>query len=393
MFANLIFWLSLLVSLGIGFAYFRDLGDVIQMFVKVKRDNMIRFIRHEKKIVAVGLSAAALMVITHVVFQAGSAWVFWPALLLLVVFYVFPPVWVHLGLRNQQKTAKYVSVAEAARVIAPASPVVVIENNGKARAHPDGEIMRPHLTGNDDGLDGEDVVMTYCAVANLGIGYTPEIQGEKLELQVLAQHGNNLILRDKATNEPIQHIFGRRERDAGHGGPGMKAWPTFRMSFRGFQLAYPDGEVFLNEPSHNPLLKLLDLVTETMFASGIAAQHKYEAPVMDNMTHSDDRLPNKTYVWGVNEGEDAVCFTREFLVKHGNLVNSQVGGRHIVVAYDPLFESIGVYDNPTGTPITEIDFYGKSDQGQLQRVDMLKAGLFWHVWVEFFPQTDLNRTL
>jgi len=32
-----------------------------------------------------------------------------------------------------------------------------------------------------------------------------------------------------------------------------------------------------------------------------------------------------------------------------------------------------------------------SDQGQLKRVETLKSGMFWHVWVEFFQHTDINR--
>jgi hypothetical protein len=42
-------------------------------------------------------------------------------------------------------------------------------------------------------------------------------------------------------------------------------------------------------------------------------------------------------------------------------------------------------------PITQIDFFGNSDQGQLKRVETLKSGMFWHVWVEFFQYTDINR--
>jgi hypothetical protein len=42
--------------------------------------------------------------------------------------------------------------------------------------------LRPHLAGNEEGLNGENVVMTYCAMANLGIGYTPEIEGKKVDL-------------------------------------------------------------------------------------------------------------------------------------------------------------------------------------------------------------------
>ena len=165
------------------------------------------------------------------------------------------------------------------------------------------------------------------------------------------------------------------------------------MTFRGCEKAFPEGTVFLNKPSSNPVLRLFDMLTETVFSAGIARHHREAAPVMDNMTHFDDRLPNKTYVWGVNSGEDAVCFTQDFVIEHGNLVNSAVGGRAIVVAWDPIFESMGVYYNDTGASVADIDFFGNSEKGKLPRVENLKAGLFWHVWAEFFPHTDINRTV
>ena len=390
MIGNIFFWIGLAVATIVGVAYFRDLGDVSQMILRVKRENMIRFIRHEYHLLAIGIGGIVLMVATHLGLDAGPPWLFWTSLIVLAVLYVFPYVWVHVGLRNQMNTAKFYSIAEAQPYVSPSSTVLVLEKNGVARAHPDHELLRPHLAGDTEGLDGENVVMTYCAMANLGIGYTPEIEGEKLDLEVLAQHGNNLILRDNITREPIQHIYGFRERD-GQKGSAMKPWPTFRMSFRGFQKAYPHGKVFLNKPSANPLLRLLDLVIETAFSLGIARQHREEQPIMNNMTHTDKRLPNKTYVWGVNIGDDAVCYTQDYLVENGNLINAEIGGRKIVVAWDPIYESIGAYYKKTDASIKKIDFFGNSDQGQLPRVETLKSGMFWHVWAEFFQHTDINR--
>jgi len=387
---NILFLIGLIVAIGVGFAYFRDLGDISQMFIRVKRKHMIRFIRNEYRLLAVGLGAAALMVLAYFALDAGTKWLFWPGLLLVGVLYGFPWVYVHLGLRNQMSTAKYYSIDEAKELISPSNSVVVIEKDGVARAHPDSQILRPHLAGNDEGLNGENVVMTYCAMANLGIGYTPEIEGKKVDLEVLAQHGNNLILRDNTTGEPIQHIYGYREKD-GKTGPAMKPWPTFRMSFRGFQKAYPEGTVFLNKPPSNPLLRLFDMAMDTAFTSGIVRQHNEAKPLMNNMTHHDDRLPNKTYVWGVNIGEDAVCYTDDFIGQNNGLINATIGGRDIVVAYNPKYESVGAWYNDSGVPVTQIDFFGNSDQGQLKRVETLKSGMFWHVWVEFFQHTGINR--
>lgn len=390
MIGNLLFWPGLIVAAAIGFAYFRDLGDVSQMILRVKRENMIWFIRNEYRLLAIGAGAAAIMAAAHFGLGAGPTWLFWTAILVLAILYGFPYVWVHLGLRNQMNSAEFYSIEEAERYVNPSSSVLVIEKNGVARAHPDHELLRPHLAGNDEGLDGENVVMTYCAMANLGIGYTPEIEGKELDLEVLAQHGNNLILRDNNTGEPIQHIYGFRERD-GKTGPAMRPWSTFRMSFRGFQKAYPGGKVFLNRPSRNLFLRVFDMVTGMVFSMGIERQHREERPVMDNMTYEDKRLPNKTYVWGVNIGDDAVCFTQDFLVENGNLINTEIGGRKIVMAWDPIYESVGAYYNTSDAPVTKIDFFGNSDLGKLPRVETLKPGMFWHVWVEFFQNTDINR--
>ena len=43
-----------------------------------------------------------------------------------------------------------------------------------------------------------------------------------------------------------------------------------------------------------------------VFSLGINQQHREEKPVMDNMSNFDSRLPNKTYVWGIDIGDDAV---------------------------------------------------------------------------------------
>ena len=403
MFWDIVFWLGTAISLAIGFIYFRDLGDVSQMLIKVKRKNMIRFIRNEYRLLAIGLGALLLTTVAHFSFGAGARGFWWAAILLSVVLYGFPYIWVHVGLRNQKDSARYYSIKEAKEYVSPSHQVIVIENNGVARAHPQAQLLRPHLAGNDEGLDGENVIMTYCAMANLGVGYTPEVEGEKLDLQVLAQHGNNLILRDNKTGEPIQQIYGFREADAipqeGTDGAAcplrpslaMRPWPTFRMTFRAFQKAYPEGTVFVNKAPSNPFLYLFDMALEMLFSSSIDRQHRENKPVMDNMTHYDDRMPNKTYVWGVNFGDDAVCWTDDFIVEQGNIVNAEVGGHHLVIAWDPRYESLGAWYNDTGKPVTEIDFFGNTPAGRLKRVEVLRPGLFWHVWAEFFPHTDINR--
>ncbi|MEM1312993.1 MAG: DUF3179 domain-containing (seleno)protein [Pseudomonadota bacterium] len=387
----LVFWAAFAVFAGIGFVYFRDLGDVSQMVLRVKRENMLRFIRAEKRLLTIGGAAGGAALILNLLTGAGPGWAVWLGLILAAAFYGFPRVWVHLGLRNQQRTARYVPIEEARKWVNPSASVLVIENDGAARAHPDYELSRPHLAGSPEGLAGENVVMTYCGMANLGLAYIPEIDGAPVDLEVLAQHGNNLVLRDNATGEPIQQICGWRERD-GPDGPRMRLWPTFRMSFSGFQRAYPEGEVFLNRPAGNLLLRLLDMGLDALFSVSLARHHRESRPVMDNMSRYDDRLPNKTYVWGATVGDAAACWTRDFVAERG-VVNAELGGRRLVLAYDPLLDSLGAWWLPGEAPATRVDFRGESDQGPLQRVETLRPGMFWHVWFEFNPQTEVNPIL
>ena len=57
----------------------------------------------------------------------------------------------------------------------------------------------------------------------------------------------------------------------------------------------------------------------------------------------------------------------------------------------PKYESVVAWYNEFGVTITKIDFFDNSDQGQIKRVETLKSGMFWHVWVEFFQHTDIHR--
>jgi hypothetical protein len=94
----------------------------------------------------------------------------------------------------------------------------------------------------------------------------------------------------------------------------------------------------------------------------------------------------------VNIRSDATCWTDDFVVANGNVVNAVVGGQPLVAAWDPIYESLNVWINDSGEPVTEVDFFGVTPTGKLLRSPDVKPGLFWHVWAEFFPSTDINRT-
>lgn len=106
---DIVFWVGFAVSGVLGFHYFRELGDISQMFFRIKRHNLVRVIRHEYKLVTAGCGAAALMAYAHLHQGSGSSWVFWIGVGMFLLFYAFTYVWLHVGMRNVSRTAHDVS--------------------------------------------------------------------------------------------------------------------------------------------------------------------------------------------------------------------------------------------------------------------------------------------
>ena len=222
---ELFFWAGLATALWFSWLLFRDLGDVPQLVIPIPRERAIRswYRRHPYALLAVTGLAAALLTqllsdLTHTtaLWSAGGV-----AIILWFSGYIHP----HIMMRPQQNKATFVSVSEARKRLRPDTCMVVIEHNGVARAHAECEIFRPHVVGTPDGLGGENVVMTYCAMSNLGMALKPEVDGKPLDLAPVIQLENNLILCDRNTGEPVQQIHHRRESDRSSGSA-MQEWPS-----------------------------------------------------------------------------------------------------------------------------------------------------------------------
>jgi len=203
-------WVALIAATTVSFIYFRDLGDITQAFLTVRRKGMIFAIRHERLMISVGLVGTIITILTVAKYDAGFKFLAYGLGVINIFSVGFPYVWLYFGLRNQQDHAKYYSIVEAKDYLRSDESVIVLENKGETRAHSDYFIKRPHLAGSPEGLGGENINMTYCCMIHLGHGYKPEIDGEKLDLEMVAQHGNNLIMRDKNTGEPVQQMYGTR---------------------------------------------------------------------------------------------------------------------------------------------------------------------------------------
>ena len=396
------FWSSMLIALAIASLIFKDLADISQWVVQSSRETTMAVWYNR---VPLAITSLLFAIIASVVWFRTRVGVgpkgFIALMLVFVAFWVSGIVNPHIMMRPRQEDAVWVGTEEAKKYVKSDESVIVYEIDGISRAHADLQVLRPHVAGGES-VNGKNVVMTYCGLTNLGMAYVPEIDGQKLELAPMTQLENNLVMFDANSGEPIQQLWGQTEADVVAGiDRGMQEYPTFRMPFEKFAMAYPEGEVFINDylvedmrPKfwQNPLLFSYDRVMEVIFNTAIDFQRKYEAPVFPTIEHRDDRLPTKELIWGFDINHDYVAYTQDFVMDNGNLINASVGGEDIVIAWDEDYQSLGIYFNFTGEPIQDIDFFGRTESGlRLPRVETVKAGAYWLVWTNFFPQTDLNR--
>ncbi len=409
---KLTFWLAMLLAQGTAFLIFKDLADISQWVIQSSRE-FTMMVWYNRQLIT-GIAIVAL-IIALLVWRTQKDVCPKPLLGFLLFFFALNiysgMVNPKLMFRAQQHEAKFVSVDEAAGYMqgslrnAHFGPdsyasvddinVIVLETDHGAYAYSDYYLLQPHVVKGDT-IDGEEVIMTYCGLTNLAIAYSPVINGQELDLTVMTQLKNNLVLFDRTSGEPIQQILGTAERDPQK--RKMKEWPTIRMPFSSFREIYPEGKVFINEIpefSKNPVLALWDrLIRHAMMVPGVGLNWiDNEKPAFPTIEFKDKRLPMKEFVYAISVGNDSVAYTKEFIRRHGNTINVAIGGKPIVVDYDPELDALTAFFNTDGAqPVRDVDVLGTTDDGRkLKRVNTLKSMMFWFIFAEFYPETDVNR--
>ena len=406
-----IFWATMLVAQVTAFIIFKDLADISQWVVQSTREFTMGVWYNRHLIGGVGILSLAISIFLWLK-NRELCGKFLMALLVFAFIFNFysgmiNPKWMF---RAQQHEAMFVPVDEAEQHMeksldwAHFGPdsyesvddinVVVLETDNGAYAYSDYYLLQPHVVKGDT-IDGEEVIMTYCGLTNLGIAYSPVINDRELDLTVMTQLKNNLVMFDKNSGEAIQQIWGTQERDESK--QAMKEYATIRMPMSSFKALYPDGKVFINEIAgfgENPFLAAWDrLVRHVMMYWGVGLNWvDNEKPAFPTIEYKDKRLPMKELVYTVSLDGDHVAYSKDFVMQQGGPINTTIGGESVVVDYDSEFDVVTAFFNNTGAPVPEVDIFGMTPTGeQLERVNTLKSRLFWFIFAEFFPDTDVNR--
>lgn len=373
--------LGLLVA-ALGFVV---LADLTQLLFQVPREVTMITFSVRVALMVIGLAAMTcgyLIARRHGHFgRRARRWALGAFIVMFVFGYLNAP---YLMFRSDHQGARFVGI-EAIRN-APNVPITddvevfVVEINGDARAYPLDWIIQPHIAGDEIG--GEKVALTYCSLSHLGMAVTPELEGRELDLRVMTQLKNNLVMYDTHTDRPIQQIWARFE----DGEERMREWPTRVMSFGAFRRLYPDGLVY-HKPAYNPW----DRLTRWMMYTVVGYQHAMDAPVFPTIEEFDERLPNKSYVYGMRVGAAKAAFTLDYIKRNGGIVNTEVGGTPIALVYFEEYEYVDAFERVIDgreVVVSEIDPYGVTPHGRLPRA-VMASEVFWVIWSTFYPDTSL----
>ena len=335
---------------------------------------------HYRVEISLGLVAVtALLLFLHFRERSDKHWLAagFTAAMLACLFFInlfAPYVW----LRAQHHSAVFISIDEADQQLRSDDDVLVLEVNGDARAYPRDWIMVPHIAG--DKVGGEEVVMTYCALSNLPQAFTSTPDGQESNFRVIAQVNNNLIFSDTESGELFQQITGQGE----YYDTRPESYPVQRMPWFAFKELYPEGKVFSPRPN------LLDRMTIALFNSALVDHYRGD-PLFPTLSMTDNRLDPGEPVWGLQVGDQSLAVPSSVFGDEDRLEYVTLSGRPVVIAWFAEYQTLGAFyadrDNQT-LAVDEVDPYGNSNAGKLQRVQLF-PGVLWMVWSHWFPETQI----
>jgi hypothetical protein len=218
---------------------------------------------------------------------------------------------------------RYVSIAAAARFLAPREPVIAVQVGGWARAYPF-QILIWHEIVNDT-LAGVPIAVTYCPLCNSAIVFKRRADGRTLTFGTTGNLRNSdLVMWDRQTQSWWQQFSGQAIVGS-FTGTRLTALDSQTVNFADFRARYPHADVlsrntgFDRPYGQNPYEGYDAVPTSRPFDYG---------------GRLDPRLPPIERVESITVGSDTVVVPFDVLRRHP-VMAATVGDVPAVVVFDP----------------------------------------------------------
>jgi len=294
----------------------------------------------------------------------------------------------------------FISMEEALKRFGPDEEVVgVIDQSGKPHAFVARLARRPHVVYQSEG--DAPFIMTHCILAHSSMSYALEGEFSAPDISISAVLANNMVFYDKSSRCSVIQIENKaRDEDMS-----LQTVSTVTVSLATWQSLYPESRVWVRPREWRDIfyLKLLSRADVIDPASPVMV-YALQNPL-------DERLPMKSLVLGVRSGAENRTYPVSVFAQ-APLINDHLGDTALLLlaAFDDDY--IQVFDRQV-EPGTTLTFKSSSRPGWFVDTDtdsewspqgQCMAGhyaghqlrpfahynkMFWYVWADFFPGTDI----
>ncbi len=311
---------------------------------------------------------------------------------------------------------EFLSNGEVESWLGDNEPIIVLVQNGDARAYPL-QILIWHEIVNDT-VGGVPVLVTFCPLCNSSIVFDRRVDGTVYEFGTSGLLRNSdLVMYDRQTDSLWQQLNG--EGVVGkHAGRRLKFLPSSVVSFSEFKHAYPDGKVLSRNTGYaraygrNPYVGY-DRIGQSPFLfdgeldGRLSAMERVVAVTLEtpageiDIAYPYSALGEMGVINDVQEGIPLVVFHRPGtssaldapLIQNGKDVGSTGVFSPVVNSRILTFTLKGdlIIDEETKSTW---DIFGNAIKGKLKGQTLepvIHADHFWFAWAAFKPDTIVYR--
>lgn len=307
---------------------------------------------------------------------------------------------------------QFISVQDADEWLKPPEPVILFKHGDEVKAYPL-QILMWHEIVNDV-VGGTPVVVTFCPLCNTAIAFERTIAGQVLDFGTTGRlRHSNLIMYDRQTESWWQQATG--EAIIGEfTGQQLQLLPAMIVSWKEFQIAYPDGRVLSRETGYTrqygqnpyfgyddidkspflfqgetdgPLLPMARVVTVELHGEAVA--YPYEVLKKVRMVNDTVGTDSIVVFWkaGTASALDQSTLANGRDVGAVNTYLRDVNGQILTFSYqDGRF-----FDDQTRS---EWNILGEATSGPLrgqQLTPVVNINHFWFSWAAFKPETRVYQ--
>jgi hypothetical protein len=299
------------------------------------------------------------------------------------------------------KNPLYMSVDEAMSKFGPDEEVVgVIDESGRPWAYIARLARRPHIVEQRTG--DHPFMMTHCILAHSSMAFALEDRFAEPDITITSALANNLVFYERKSKcSIVQAHNGSIGRDIS-----LRMKPTIAVSLKTWRSLYPDSPVWYRKREWRDdfylnLLARADVIDPNSPVMVYPLKHPL-----------DERLPMKAMVTGVEiNGKSRTYSLQES--QNNPLIHDRFENTDLLIASAYDNDLIQVFDRKVGDIVLTFtadganrfvdqqtkslwDMRGICIEGQMKGASLRLAPhyskMFWYVWADYHPGTEVYRS-